>query len=135
MYFTDEELACNCCGTYNMENYHRSALEVLRSACNFALNPSSGCRCEKHNKNVGGVPTSRHECTSKRADATDLQPNFKDDIEEFINDLSLLYDIARDMRVFTEVIFYINTQNMTKSFVHVSTFPDKPVKCHKIVII
>lgn len=125
-HFTQKELACRCCGVFNMADYHLTNLETLRIAYNAALFPSSGCRCEKHNKVVGGAKTSRHECTSKKADATDLQPKFTDE-ESFLNEVFRLYELAKVMGVFKEVILYINIKNIEDSFVHVSSYPDKKI--------
>lgn len=137
-HFTQKELACRCCGVFNMADYHLSNLETLRIAYNSALFPSSGCRCKKHNKAVGGAKTSRHECTSKKADATDLQPKFKavagaskansfSNEEDFLNEVFRLYELAKAMKVFKEVILYINIKNIEDSFVHVSSYPDKKI--------
>lgn len=123
-HFTKKELCCRCCGAFSMADYHLTALDNLRTAYGAALFPSSGCRCEKHNKAEGGKKTSRHECNYKKADATDLQPKFKNE-EHFINELFKLYETAKSMKVFKEVILYIDIRNIKDSFVHVSTYPDK----------
>jgi len=59
-YFKMEEFACPCCGENLISpalvqklNYAREVAEVP-----FVIN--SGYRCEKHNKEVGGSPTSSH---------------------------------------------------------------------------
>lgn len=107
-----------------MADYHLIALDDLRTAYGAALYPSSGCRCKTHNKNEGGASTSRHECTTKKADATDLQPKFKNE-EDFLNEVFRLYETAKAMKVFKEVILYIDVRNIKDCFVHVSTYPDK----------
>lgn len=129
--FTKDELACNCCGLLNMADYHKLAIQVLRVGFNAGLNVSSGCRCVKHNKNEGGHINSRHECETKEADATDLCPNYpvyvNNDLsnEEYINEVFRLYEYAKSLKVFKEVIMYLYLKDPSKSFVHVSTYPQQ----------
>lgn len=59
-YFTEEELACKCCG---QKKVSLALVERLNQARAFAGIPfiiTSGYRCPKHNQEVGGVPTSAH---------------------------------------------------------------------------
>ena len=59
-YFTDLELACKCCGKINLDTTFKNELTKLREAFNAPMNPSSVCRCAKHNKAVGGKERSFH---------------------------------------------------------------------------
>jgi len=60
-YFSKGEFACKCgCG---FDNIHPSLLVGLikaREAAGIPFAITSGCRCIKHNKNVGGVSDSTH---------------------------------------------------------------------------
>lgn len=131
--FTKSELACNCCGMYNVSDEHIINIEVLRNAYGFPLFSNSTCRCLKHNKKVGGVETSRHQCETKPADATDIRPRYLND-EHFTNELYKIYTIASNMNVFKEVIWYINTNKIEDSFVHVATYTDKPIEYKHIKV-
>ena len=59
-HFSSGELACKCCGVYvdNKELLFR--LEMLRSKLGKPIIITSGYRCPKHNKEVGGVANSQH---------------------------------------------------------------------------
>ena len=61
-HFKKEEFTCKCgCGQNNISYRLVGILEEIRT--HFGNNPviiTSGCRCAKHNKNVGGVSSSQH---------------------------------------------------------------------------
>ena len=61
-HFTKSEFACKCgCGFDDIDIRLVKLLEQIRS--HFGDNPliiTSGCRCAKHNRNVGGIQGSRH---------------------------------------------------------------------------
>lgn len=57
---------------------------------------TSGGRCVKHNKDVGGVSTSLHECETKKAAAIDVTNS---------NCLEI-YNKACKSGLFNEVIYY-----------------------------
>ena len=60
-YFTDNELKCKCgCGLLNLAPAFRSHLNELREEFGKAMIVNSCCRCEKHNKAIGGHPHSLH---------------------------------------------------------------------------
>lgn len=62
--FTEKELACrgsNCCGnTYFAAPVLVKALQELRDLIGKAIHVNSCCRCNKHNKKVGGHIDSWH---------------------------------------------------------------------------
>ena len=59
-HFSDDELDCGCgCGTTVTDEF-LIWLEALRNEVNEPLYPTSGGRCFKHNKSVGGVIGSQH---------------------------------------------------------------------------
>jgi len=109
--FTETELRCKCCKLFNMSDQHLINLQALRYRYGLPLAVTSGCRCMKHNGSVGGVPNSRHQASTKEADATDLT----------CNDLPALYHVAKNIGLFKEVIWYA-----ASGFIHVSSYPDKP---------
>lgn len=61
-HFSKSEFTCKCgCGLNNINLNLVNVLEKIRE--HFGENPvniTSGCRCSKHNKAVGGVQGSRH---------------------------------------------------------------------------
>lgn len=63
-YFSDQELACTCCGTYHFEPEFLYILNVIRQECGFALPVTSGYRCSKHPaeaaKKASGRPSGAH---------------------------------------------------------------------------
>ena len=108
--FSEDELKCKCCGLFNMSERHIVNIQALRYRLGLPLTVTSGCRCMKHNKESGGELNSRHEATTKKADATDLT----------CSDLNELFHIARKIGLFKEVILYKKS-----NFVHVATYPEK----------
>lgn len=62
-YFSDEELACRCCGCLPQQGMNPRLLEVLdaiRVEVGGPVELSSAYRCPEHNAAVGGVPGSLH---------------------------------------------------------------------------
>lgn len=59
--FNRKEFACKCgCGKDNIDPRVVNMCQTIRDAIGVPIRISSGCRCEKHNKNVGGVANSYH---------------------------------------------------------------------------
>ena len=108
--FTEKELRCPCCGLFNMTDRHLINLQALRYRLGLPLTVTSGCRCMKHNRTVGGVPNSRHQASTKQADATDVT------CENMVE----LFHVARKIGLFKEVILY-----KEQNFLHLATYPDK----------
>lgn len=60
-YFTDNELKCKCgCNQAILAPGFRKHLNELRRQFGKPMIITSGCRCRKHNKNVGGSEDSFH---------------------------------------------------------------------------
>ena len=60
-YFKREEFACKCgCGFDTVDFALVSALEKIRLRYGQPITITSGCRCEAHNKAVGGSQNSQH---------------------------------------------------------------------------
>ena len=62
-YFTEDELKCPCCGIYNINRYFLYLLNSAREDAGIPFSMNSCCRCEKHNKEVGGKDNSTHITT------------------------------------------------------------------------
>lgn len=52
--FTQEELACKCCGKWGMNDNFMKKIISLRWRCGFAFPVTSPYRCKKEEKRVGG---------------------------------------------------------------------------------
>ncbi len=64
-YFKLSEFDCKCgCGKNNIDPRLVEMLNLVREHCGeppgMPLVVNSGCRCHKHNEEVGGSPTSSH---------------------------------------------------------------------------
>lgn len=60
-YFRKEEFTCKCgCKMNNIDLRLIKILDEIREHFGQACIVTSGCRCSKHNKEVGGVQGSRH---------------------------------------------------------------------------
>jgi len=58
--FNKSEFACPCCGQRVTDAELVYRLERLRKKLNAPIIITSGFRCQKHNKEVGGAENSRH---------------------------------------------------------------------------
>lgn len=58
--FNLKEFECHCCGTVILDSVLLQKLQELRDIIGVEIYITSGYRCEKHNKTVGGVPKSQH---------------------------------------------------------------------------
>jgi len=59
--FKQKEFACKCgCGLDSISPTVTLIWQMVRSKFNTSVNITSGCRCVRHNKKVGGVKNSTH---------------------------------------------------------------------------
>jgi hypothetical protein len=60
-YFKDSELECKCgCGLLNIDIKLALMIDSARAIAKIPFIINSCCRCEKHNKDIGGSLTSSH---------------------------------------------------------------------------
>lgn len=59
-FFNQSDFNCKCCGFNNISFSFVSVLDRARGLAGIPFKVISGTRCEKHNKKVGGSPTSSH---------------------------------------------------------------------------
>ncbi len=60
-YFAPSEFDCKCgCGRNNITPDLVMLLDEAREEAGVAFRVTSGCRCKKHNRRVGGVAGSSH---------------------------------------------------------------------------
>ncbi len=58
--FRQDEFLCPCCGRVKVSSSLALLLDILRFILAAPLVVTSGYRCSKHNKKVGGADLSRH---------------------------------------------------------------------------
>jgi uncharacterized protein YcbK (DUF882 family) len=58
--FNLKEFACKCCNTVKIDSELVGKLQILRKRIARPIIITSGYRCPKHNKEVGGTDTSYH---------------------------------------------------------------------------
>lgn len=59
-YFSRKELECKCCGVCLISDDLIMRLNQAREMAGIPFIITSGYRCQRHNEEVGGVPTSAH---------------------------------------------------------------------------
>lgn len=104
--FDKKEFMCKCgCGKYNPDPKLISGLQELRDLIGEPIVITSACRCEKHNKAVGGVSNSLH-LRGKAADiyVKSLTPR---ELAKFAKQIPVFYNGG------------IGIYETTKKFVHV----------------
>jgi len=111
-YFKDDELRCPCCGILHFSDTALARLNNAREIAGVPFVINSACRCEKHNKEVGGKPSSSHVAT-----------------EDIVSDA---VDIATpDSRTRSKVLFGLVSAGFTrigigKNFIHADDDTIKP---------
>ena len=108
-FFTKKELSCPCCDSYFFKEETLEMLDEARKKAGIAFIISSACRCEKHNKEVGGSPLSAH----KTGEAVDLI--FQNSNEAFLILESLIFVGFRRIGI-----------NFKKGFIHVDSSKTLP---------
>lgn len=58
--FKLEEFKCPCCGKVEMQDSFLKLIDIARTTAGVPFVITSGYRCEKHNKEVGGKADSAH---------------------------------------------------------------------------
>ena len=114
-HFKKEEFDCRCgCGLNNMDDGFLLCLDEARGNAQIPFRINCGCRCEKHNKEVGGVKDSAHT----KGLAVDI--SVSNDKSRFII-VSALLDLG-----FERVLLY-------PTFIHVDLDYSKPNPILKIM--
>ena len=116
--FSKKELSCKCaCKMYNMDEEFLIRLQSFRYILNMPMKITSAGRCKAHNKAVGGVDTSCHQCETKKATAVDFT----------CRNLQFAYSLATKTELFNEIIWYKD-----KNFIHLGL--DKKQKYNYYVV-
>ena len=85
-WFKEKEFACKCCGQLpplareNVKALVREVLDPVREKLGMPIVVNSGYRCEKHNKDVGGVRNSQH----LRGEAADIHCQDNERLKQLI---------------------------------------------------
>lgn len=108
-YFSRKELECHCCGVCLIDDNLISRLNQARDLAGIPFIITSGYRCQKHNSEVGGVPTSSHT----KGLAVDIA--FKDSNQCF-----------KIMKSLLDAGFKRIGVNFAKSFIHCDIDGSKP---------
>ena len=85
-WFKEKEFACKCCGQLpplareNVKALVSEVLDPVREKLGMPIVVNSGYRCEKHNKDVGGVRNSQH----LRGEAADIHCRDNERLKQLI---------------------------------------------------
>ena len=85
-WFKEKEFACKCCGQLpplareNVKALVSEVLDPVREKLGMPIVVNSGYRCEKHNKDVGGVRNSQH----LRGEAADIHCSDNERLKQLI---------------------------------------------------
>lgn len=101
--FSEKEFACKCCGQVKVSQELLDKLQIIRDEINLPITVTSGYRCEKHNKAVGGKENSQH----LKGNAADIT----------CSDLEKLYSLCASH-------FQAVGDGRRKGFVHVDLRPE-----------
>ena len=104
-HFTVDELACPCCGAFNINESSLFKLDLLRESLGVPLVINSACRCSFHNEKVGGTKNSSH-----------LVDNF--DKKSFAFDVVVTDDSMRFQLVRKAMSLGFHRIGIYKNFVH-----------------
>ena len=97
-------LACPCCGLLNIDLCFLDKVQQARIIANIPFIITSACRCEIHNKKIGGKEKSKH-ITSPKKQCTAI-------------DISCLYD--KDRYIIQNALMRANLLHLgtSKDFIH-----------------
>ena len=112
-HFQQSEFACACCGLDCIDPMFVWSLEHSRISVGIPYVVTSGVRCDKHNKDVGGAATSAHvprEIDYPLVKCSDIRCDNMYDRKRMLQDMS---------KRFRHI-------GIAKTFIHVDDDPSKP---------
>lgn len=115
-WFKEKEFVCRCCGELppfaraNIEALVNEALDPVREAYGKPIYMTSGYRCEKHNKEVGGVNGSQHT----KGEACDIHAGSPEE------NLKLARLVVKNGKYDQLIIYPVKSGSMLPQFLHVS---------------
>ncbi len=113
-YFSVDEQSCSCCNLNLAPKWYLDKMNEVREFAGVPIYVNSWTRCELHNEEVGGSPTSTH----KEGIATDIRLNKNKNSQMTPYERSVL-TVALVMAGFKRIIYY-------KTFIHADMDPQKP---------
>lgn len=111
-YFSEKEISCRCgCGMKNLNPGSLKRINIAREILGRSMTLNSCVRCERHNKDIDGSPTSSHIATdTKSSFAFDIRLNNDGDRLDIVEALILAG--------FRRILIY-------KNFIHTDDDPNK----------
>ena len=107
-HFTNKELECRCgCGLNNFSQDMLDRLDMAREYAKIPFVVTSACRCEEHNRAVGGKEDSSHT-------------------KGLAIDISADNSPQRARVIYGLLMAGFNRMGIAKNFVHVDIDKDKP---------
>ena len=107
-YFNRSEFACKCgCGFSDVDINLIGILNQMREEINQLIIINSGCRCEEHNKKVGGSKNSSH-------------------VKGLALDIKVLNSRYRYLIIVAAINAGINRIGIHSNFIHIDIDKDKP---------
>jgi len=106
-YFTLDEFRCPCCGEVHMNEKFLYMLDLARTTAGIPFAITSGYRCEKHNKEVGGKPNSAH-------------------LKGYAVDIACSTSSSRYAILYSLIKAGFNRIGIADSFIHCDIDPDLP---------
>ncbi len=106
-FFEEHEFECSCCGIVIISKKLVLMLDLARELSETAFVITSGYRCKKHNKEVGGVRSSSH-------------------LKGFAVDIAVPDNITRLKILRGLIIAGFRRIGIGKDFIHVDIDPTKP---------
>lgn len=84
--FSSEEFTCHCGCGFDDVNYELiDILQRCRDILGVPFKVTSGCRCEKHNRSIGGVDSSMH----LEGKAADIKCSKQDELNQLLSQLKI----------------------------------------------
>ena len=99
--FKDTEFKCKCCGKIQIDSRLVDRLQILRELVGTSIIVTSGYRCQKHNKEVGGHEKSLH----MEGLAADIKCTNREKLEE--------------LKKYSKLVFYNQGVGIYSNHVHV----------------
>ena len=107
-YFTMSEIDCRCgCGFRGVQSLFLHKMNELRHRSGFPIYPTSWCRCEKHNRKVGGSKTSSH-------------------LKGWACDILIVSELGKYRIFYFAGKIGFRGIGIAKNFIHIDADPEKP---------
>lgn len=109
--FTYDELMCPCCGEMSIDATAIGMLQKAREMSSVKFKINSACRCNEHNKAVGGKQDSSHIIASGK--------------DSYAFDIEALNSRTKFIIICSLLKAGFNRIGIDKEFIHVDNDPNK----------